>query len=122
MDLNNQSDRNIQEFHFLFLDAIRGLACLLVMMGHFSQLNPPVFKLSEQFISSYALPSFFVLSSFLLTYKLILFLSQINLFDLKKIGYIILKYSVRRFFRIYLVFVIFVILMYFLEKLSSKYR
>lgn len=56
---------------------------------------------------------FFILSSFLLSYRLLTEFERENVFDHKKIMEILLKYFIRRFFRIYVVYIAFCALVKF---------
>jgi peptidoglycan/LPS O-acetylase OafA/YrhL len=88
-----------------FLDGFRGTLAIWVLMMH----STYALKVNKYFrgTGSYiGVPCFFILSSFLLTYRLL------NQFNNDKNSYkdnilIIIKYFIRRFFRIYIPFVIF---------------
>ena len=83
-----------------FLDGYRGTLAIWVLMMH---LN--VYKYFHGTGSYIGVPCFFILSSFLLTYRLL------NQFNNDKNNFkdnilIIIKYFIRRFFRIYIPFAI----------------
>ena len=104
----------IQIFHFL--DGFRGLCAFIVLIVHTFNGKPldqntcvhtiMGIAWSYQLAGRIALPGFFVLSSFLLTHHLMKELTESNRSP-NEIFKRIAKYFIRRFFRIYLVFVIF---------------
>jgi peptidoglycan/LPS O-acetylase OafA/YrhL len=100
-----------------FLDGFRGTLALWVLIGH---INSKFFGSDFypfQFCGHYiGVNGFFILSSFLLTYRLLNELSS-NSKSLDETIIIILKYSIRRIFRIYIPFVITVSLIKFNTKL-----
>jgi len=87
-----------------FLDGFRGTLAIWVLMMHSSSdLN--INKYFHGTGAYIGVPCFFILSSFLLTYRLL------NQFNNDKNNYkdnilIIIKYFIRRYFRIYIPFVI----------------
>jgi len=106
-----QGDKT-SHIHFLFLDSVRGLAALFVVIGHSFSIsgisskcgNDDVFRTIGQLITPCALSVFFLLSSFLLTFRLHSELQKAS--SLKDLSLTICKYLVRRICRIYLVFFI----------------
>jgi peptidoglycan/LPS O-acetylase OafA/YrhL len=87
-----------------FLDGYRGSLALVVIVTHVkSDGYCELFNIIYGIHRTYAVDGFFVLSSFLLTYRLLTELRKAS--SLKQELSIVLKYCVRRFFRIYLVFV-----------------
>lgn len=111
---------------FLFMDGWRGLMAIVVVVSHVipTNLNGDYPLLS--YFGHYAVLGFFILSSFLLSFR---FLSELNrrisrqdsatcLTKLKFYICITLCYLVRRFFRIYISFVI----MVFLVKYGRFFR
>jgi peptidoglycan/LPS O-acetylase OafA/YrhL len=58
----------------------------------------------------FAVPGFFLLSAFLLTYRLLLELFNYKLTEFKPILKLLDKYAIRRFFPIYPLLVIFIVL------------
>ncbi len=95
-----------------FLDGYRGFLANLVLINHIINHTESVQKM----VGDYSLfrktgayigvPGFFVLSSFLLTYRLLVdFDAASSAFN--KIVLKITQYAIRRFFRIYLVFLLF---------------
>ena len=123
---NGQQQRITKENATDFLNGFRGL-CAFIIVAHHSNIyvlkktanntlmehmNSPKNRLTN----SMALPGFFLLSAFLLTYRLMAelidetssssaFFSIINMLNIIKI---FSKYFIRRFFRIYLVFVVYI--------------
>ena len=102
-----------------FLNGFRGLCAFIIIAQHsrgtlgpgeVNTLMHHIFN-ANHLTSAIALPGFFLLSSFLLTYRLMGELlaapSSTNSSKYANIGKIISKYFIRRFFRIYLVFVVF---------------
>jgi len=101
--------------HFDFLDGFRGLCAFIVIVIHSLGASPQIdYKntliqhmcINGTLTQAIAMPGFFLLSSFLLTYRLMseLLLVDSIFLDSSKL---IVKYFIRRFFRIYLPFVIF---------------
>jgi len=89
---------------FEFLDGFRGSLVLWVVMHHCAQ----EFKINTYFIQTgyfIGVIGFFILSSFLLTYRLLDQFKNSNNSP-KSYTLIIIKYSIRRLFRIYIPFVI----------------
>ena len=93
---------------FDILDGFRGILAITVVFQHTDQHFQfgGEYKLIKYLGYSFAVPSFFALSSFLLTYKLYsqLILSNGSFNSVKEI---ILKYLIRRFFRIYIPYFIY---------------
>ncbi|CAF0913166.1 unnamed protein product [Brachionus calyciflorus] len=97
------SSQNKEEKHFGYLDGYRGFLAIFVVITHSKmtskcELVDFIFVRGEQV----AVNGFFVLSAFLLTYLLIKDFENSS----KPILLTILKYFIRRFFRIYLVYFI----------------
>ncbi|CAF0722964.1 unnamed protein product [Brachionus calyciflorus] len=95
--------------HFNYLDGVRGFLALYVLCVHlYITMNTPgilaVFNCEGVHIGVFG---FFVLSAFLLTYKMLNDLKKSQTFH--DIILIIFKYLIRRFFRIYMPFAIFVL-------------
>ena len=96
---------------FDVLDGFRGLLVISVILQHivavfaWGRLNE--FYHNFDYVGTYfGVPSFFILSSFLLTYKLFETMNKSN-GTLVQLQTIILKYLIRRFFRIYVPYFIF---------------
>jgi peptidoglycan/LPS O-acetylase OafA/YrhL len=98
----------------LFLDGYRGFLALTVFIDHFFwvyvYVPKGVDKFGEYIIlrgtsMNVGVPGFFVLSAFLLTYRLLIDFERAH--KNKMLLLQIAKYFIRRFFRIYLVFAIF---------------
>jgi len=101
-----------QPSNFQHLDSLRGLLCLNVVLVHAEQLLPIQSKLLKQYFDKteiFAVPGFFLLSAFLLTYRLLLELFNYKLTEFKPIFKLLAKYAIRRFFRIYPLFFIFIV-------------
>jgi len=96
-----------QKNRFVFLDSYRGILALVVIVAH-SQVdqNCEFITFIIKLASTFAVDGFFALSSFLLTYRLMSDLKKSQ--NLKHDAIVILKYFIRRFFRIYVVFFIYV--------------
>jgi peptidoglycan/LPS O-acetylase OafA/YrhL len=96
---------NISRFDVL--DGFRGILAISVVLQHTSK----IFKMTEEYKifnslgTFFGVPSFFVLSSFLLTNKLFEIMMKSN-GHFSEIQQIINKYLLRRFFRIYIPFFI----------------
>lgn len=95
---------------FDFLDGYRGFCAIIVVLHHTASyiINVGDFKyfyLTGYFIGVFG---FFVLSSFLLTYRMIKDFEKSRTFD--ELITIIIKYFIRRIFRIYVPYVIYVTL------------
>lgn len=109
--------------HFKFLDAYRGLMCLMVVVTHsshsirYNTKNLEFVNMFVKLVRTCGLAGFFLLSSFLLTYRLCNELDKVPLRS-KQTALIISKYFIRRFMRIYVVFFVyctlFTVLPYFL--------
>lgn len=94
---------------FDVLDGFRGTLVLSVVLQHIAGVN----GLSGEYFffnaigGNYGVPSFFVLSAFLLTYKQFEQMNKSN-GQLKELLRIVVIYLVRRFFRIYVPFFVYV--------------
>lgn len=102
--------------HFEFLDSFRGLLALGVCFAHYSQVlknqnSEDMFRLMGRIVNTFSMTGFYLLSSFLLTYRLYSELSKFTL-NSRMTLLIITKYFVRRILRIYVPFVCFVIFSY----------
>jgi len=112
-----------QPSKFQHLDSLRGLLCLNVVLTHAGQLLPVQSTFLKQYFDRtlvFAVPGFFLLSAFLLTYRLLLELFNYKLTEFKPIAKLLAKYAIRRFFRIYPLLVIFVVLIKCLISASPK--
>ena len=88
--------------HFGFLDSFRGLAAISVICQHtFSFIDAPHHIMNGLL---FGVNAFFLLSAFLLTYRLIVQYENAGN-NLKKLVEVTIKYMVVRFFRIYAPFV-----------------
>lgn len=101
--LQNQESSSLR---FEFLDGYRGSLALIVTIAHSLGGSGCLFfqKLSK-LPQKYAISGFFILSSFLLTYRLIKDLNRRK----NPIFVTLTQYFIRRLFRVYFVFAIFVI-------------
>ena len=108
---------------FDFLDGYRGLMAWSVVLEHFVGFNNLVgdYEIVHRFGVFTGVTGFFILSSFLLTYRLLTELQ--NAKSIKEVFLIIAKYFIRRFFRVYAVFFIFSFAnQYILENLKCPNR
>ncbi|KAE9339607.1 hypothetical protein PF008_g11493 [Phytophthora fragariae] len=101
----------------LFLDGARGLAAMLVVVQHSQEFVP------ELHLGSVAVDVFFVLSSFLLTW---LFMKKSKKLlaqgaDLRTWMFVLADYFQKRFFRVYPLFVVTVIVLSLMSKEDQKH-
>lgn len=106
--LKKKSSHNLQ---IDSLDGLRGVAVLFVFLSHLSAAKLPA--LSFRGLGHYGVYLFFVLSSFLLTIPLLK--ETTNLYS----GRLWLNYAIRRFFRIYPLYIIAVVVWYY--RLAARY-
>ena len=113
---------------FLFLDSFRGLCAIIVMVGHsYNYFNDTPFYIHKYLIQvqlygqTLAVNGFFILSTFLLTYRLSTELIDLRFKSIRNVIIVLLKYFVRRFFRIYLVYVAFSTLVKFGPKILGGF-
>ena len=99
--------------HFEFLDSFRGLMAIIICIAHIQKdlgntNKDDLMDTAQKLATPLSLPGFFILSSFLLTYRLMSEVSNIKgpVFS-KKLVLILAKYFIRRFFRIYVVLFIY---------------
>ena len=106
-------EKNAKLVHFLFLDSFRGLMAIIICIAHVQKYlgNPnkdDIMDTAQKLATPLGLPGFFILSSFLLTYRFLAEVSNSNAFVISKTLFLIIaKYFIRRFFRIYIVFFIY---------------
>jgi len=107
---------------FIFLDSFRGICALVVMLIHTNggtrqiktngllskhdNMFDSILGFSMNYSHSFAVNGFFILSSFLLTYRLIIDYSKANTL-VHNILMTTFKFFIRRFFRIYIPVVFF---------------
>jgi peptidoglycan/LPS O-acetylase OafA/YrhL len=106
---------------FEYLDGLRGSYCLAVLFYHASGYHSFIhneFRFFAAIGPFYGVIGFFVLSSFLLTYRLLCDLTHESVNSMSKINVIIQKYFIRRFFRVYIPF--FVYSFYYFIFVSEK--
>ena len=106
--------------NFDFLDSYRGLAALTVFCHHTG------FSLGLGIVYNggwFGVPAFFQLSSFLLTYRLIVQYKKLQLNEWRSYLKITLRYCIMRFCRIYLTYFIFCVYLVLYEQwiLNNKY-
>lgn len=107
-DQHHQDVKKISpKSRFDWLDGYRGSLAIIVTYGHTILPNRP---LQCDFLNpinsqKYSIAGFFMLSSFLLTYRLLVELSKTK--TNREILLVVLKYAIRRFFRIYVVYICF---------------
>ena len=99
----NQKNNNRWEF----IDGYRGSLALIVVIIH-SRVNDKceIVNITHGYSQSYSIAGFFMLSAFLLTYRLLKDFTKANR-DPKQYLLHTLKYFIRRFFRIYLYYILF---------------
>jgi peptidoglycan/LPS O-acetylase OafA/YrhL len=98
--------------NFDFLDSFRGLAALAVLLSHTRwHFEDFQFLMSGYY---FGVVLFFLLSAFLLTYRLIIQYEAAN-YNIHKIIQVTINYLITRFFRIYATLVIFCIIYGLLE-------
>ena len=115
--LNNQSNQKLN-LNIEFLDGLRGSFALWVILHHCTDYfdlkgDYKIFVMLGLFIGVFG---FFLLSAFLLTYRLFYELNQTDDIGWSEILLIVKKYFVRRFFRIYIPFVIFTSMIHFVSR------
>ena len=101
--------------HFGFLDGLRGTSALIIITTHYEGLlktTDGIFSIIAGFSGTIAMQLFFLLSAFLLTYRLQCELEKCTHIYSRKTGLYLGKYFIRRFFRIYVVYFIYVTLSY----------
>ena len=109
--LKKKSSHNLQ---IDSLDGLRGVAVLFVLLSHLSGARLHVLPfLSFRGLGHYGVYLFFVLSAFLLTIPLLK--ETTNLYS----GRLWLNYAIRRFFRIYPLYIIAVVVWYY--RLAARY-
>lgn len=95
---------NTRDDRFNFLDGYRGSLAIIVVMVHSSgTVGTHYSGMLSPISQKYSIAGFFLLSSFLLTYKLIKDLHKPNV----KILITFIQYFIRRIFRIYFIFIAF---------------
>lgn len=95
-----------QPIHFKFLDAFRGLMALMVIVHHSTarlkyETQHDFVLIFRKLTTPLGLSGFFLLSSFLLTYRLYDEMDKTSSQQYKKLALITGKYFIRRFMRIY---------------------
>ncbi len=94
---------------FIYLDGLRGICALFVVLHHvilyFKLQEVGYYKLFSENGLKIGVPGFFMLSAFLLTYRLLIDFDRAGLnhrlYLLK-----IIQYAIRRFLRIYIVYIL----------------
>lgn len=100
---NSESKKSNQN-RFDFLDAYRGSLALIVVIAHSQNgIDCPFLTSILHLSQKYSISGFFLLSSFLLTYRLLKDFHKPN----SSILLCIIQYFIRRFFRVYLLFALF---------------
>lgn len=101
---------------FAFLDGFRGTLALVWVLHHISViLEFPMLDVFSTIAQRYAITGFFLLTSFLLTYRL---LKEFHQKPNSNIFITTVQFSIRRFFRVYVVVVIFA----FVYSYKKEYR
>ena len=103
---------------FDFLDGYRGSLALIVVISHsYNGIDCRILRTLASGSQKYAVVGFFLLSSFLLTFRLLKDFYQEKSSKLL----IVLCYFIRRFFRIYVVYVLFACLVIYGPKFFAGY-
>lgn len=96
-----EKEETSSQTRFDYLDGYRGTLALMVVIAHSHQLvNVKILEYDEGITHSYAIAGFFMLSAFLLTFRLLEDFRKCQ--NLKSIIICTLKYFTRRFVRIYI--------------------
>lgn len=99
-----------------YLDGYRGSLALVVIVNHTQLLDSYKMKHINPGLShTYGMAGFFMLSALLLTYRLMEELNKLS--SVKMVLISLLKYAIRRLFRIYLYFLFY----YLFAKIISKW-
>lgn len=103
---------------FDFLDGYRGSLALIVVISHsYNGIDCRILRTLAFGSQKYAVSGFFLLSSFLLTYRLLKDLYRENSNKILSI----LHYFIRRFFRIYVVYILFACLVIYGPRFFAGY-
>lgn len=95
-------EKKKQDHRFEFLDAYRGTLILIVVIAQAKEGIDMVFLNGiENIAQMYSIAGFFLLSSFLLTYRMLIQLHKPK----SMVSFTVSVYAIRRFFRVYLIFV-----------------
>lgn len=116
--MNPKNNKKISKFYFL--DSFRGFLAFTVALSHFGSQADKMWTTFVMFGPNVGIFGFFVLSSFLLTYRLLLefvalfHISDKNIYSkIKLLIACVIKYTIRRVFRIYPMFIfIFILVKY----------
>ncbi len=111
---------NEKNTRFQSLDGFRGTLVLSVVLEHLTVFRQVVEKdnIFTSLGTYYGVSSFFVLSAFLLTYKVFSLMNETN-GSLKEIGKITINYIIRRFFRIYVPYFFFITVLILTKQSNS---
>lgn len=94
---------------FDYLDGYRGSLAVIVAVSHIiNKMTCEIFNATIAYSQTYSVAGFFMLSAFLLTYRLFEDLKSTNNHP-RLILLLVIKYFIRRFFRIYAVYFIFIV-------------
>lgn len=113
---------NSEPIHFKFLDAFRGMMALFIVVNHSSGhlgYTDDFARIIIHLTSGLGMSGFFLLSSFLLTYRLYDEMDKIASVNYKQYTLVIGKYFIRRFMRIYLVYFVYCTFFCFVYALST---
>lgn len=103
----NNDTNNLDLRRWDYLDGYRGSLALIVVIIHSTKHNNcELANLTLGYSQSYSIAGFFMLSAFLLSYRLLKDFIKAN-GNLKRYLLFTLKYFIRRFFRIYLYYILF---------------
>ena len=113
---------NKKQSRFEYLDGYRGSLAIIVAISHTIpnlEKQSDIWRSTIGYSLTYGVAGFFMLSAFLLTFRLLEELD--NTQNRQLIIVIIIKYFIRRFFRIYLVYILFVTAIKFGPKKLSEH-
>lgn len=101
-NVDREEKKKQQDHRFEFLDAYRGTLILIVVIAQAKEGIDMVFLNGiENIAQMYSIAGFFLLSSFLLTYRMLIELHKPK----SMVSFTVFVYAIRRFFRVYLIFV-----------------
>ena len=123
-ELDNDSKKHQSRFEYL--DGYRGSLAIVVAISHTIpdiSRTSDIWKLTIGYSLTYGVAGFFMLSAFLLTFRLLEELNNAqNQQKSQQLILIIIKYFIRRFFRIYLVYLLFFLVFKYGPKRLSEHE
>lgn len=125
---NKKKNSKKETIRFDYLDGYRGSLTIVVAISHkisdFHELSD-IWKSISGYSLTYGVSGFFMLSAYLLTYRLLKELESAEKITKRKsfsISIIIFKYFIRRFFRIYLVYLLFIFAVKYGPRMISEHN